>query len=937
MANQTSGESINVSISNEHICRIKSAMVLYALEMALGDLVAAKQSISNEINHNLVAPIVSREAEKGRFVNIQNIKSIIQSTYINEVLALAEDLFRGEVEEKNLSRLRQLFELLDAFSIRNAISHPNRPFPYFYWHRVAAIASDPAIAKLGLRPVIESLAAAESGSLAAPPEEWMQARRWELPNNLPNQFDHDVTGLVGRKQEAEKLDKLLQNQRLNLIAVVGPGGVGKTALLLHVLDDARQSPDSTKWTDQILYFSAKLEHLTREGVKRINAAIDSLDGIKSAIVSVLGEPNSKADLDDIFEKYANNRILLCLDNLETLLRDQAELFEDFYQSLPKNWRVVVTSRVSVNSATTMPLAPLSPAGAQSLARVCLAKRGGQQISEDLVKSVVTACDYNPLAIRLVIDGFIAGNSLDNVLSTTKKQILEFSYTNLIDRLSKPANEILECLFAFPEALDRVTACTLLEREADEIAEAFRELGGTALVTREVLANVERYSLSPSVRDLLLLNPRDPNLRVKIASSIKRIRINATKLTKYQHSESVSPAEIAYTHESTPEYVKSIVSEAISAIRRNDKNNLHRILDRARQSLRAEPTDGILLRICGVILLELGDRVQGKEMLQRSARSPSVDIPATLRLCEELRNDQELEDSLEAAQILIDHRMDRPEVSDESVARSVLKAFWLPQIWLGNTEEVIAALRDWRTRGPLKSRAGSLYAQALRNSAETKFHLDKNHPNRQLNIATDELVEAASVWDEVIITDGYTGAISNEVMKLIETSGKAVRFGAIRNPEAARKLVDFVDKHIVSLCNVHSDISLDHAELRQWLILLSQLPIEGASNVLTSRLWRQRIGGGFPLDAELETDTDDWIALHVCNRPPDRFRPAGYAPYLFATAEDGTTFYVNRSNMDDRRVWNQIRSGDIIFAKPDDGHDPARRSVLQARWKPSQGE
>lgn len=928
-------ELTNNNVTQEHTARIKSAMVLYALERALGDLVTARQSISNEINNSLLTTIAAREESKGRQVDAKNINSIVQLTYIDEILSLAESIFQGQVEEKHLERIRRLFDLLDVFPIRNAISHPNRPFPYFYWYRMTVIASDPSIAKLGLRSVIDALASAENGTLAAPPDEWMKARSWELPNNLPNQFDHDVTGLVGRKQEADKLARLLNNPRLNLIALVGPGGVGKTALLLQVLDDARQSPESAKWADQILYFSAKLEVLTNEGIKRVNEPIDSLEGIKNAISEALGEASGKSDLSHVFQKFSNSRILLCLDNLETLLRDQADLFDEFYQSMPRNWRVVVTSRVSVNSATTMPLSPLSPAGAQSLARVCLAKRGGQALSEDMLKSVVMACDCNPLAIRLVIDGFIAGNSLENVLSATKKQILEFSYTNLIERLSRPANEILECLFAFPEALDRVTACTLLEREADEVAEAFRELGGTALVTREVLSNIERYNLSPSVRDLLLFNPRDPHLRARITSSIKRIRINATNLVKYQHTESVSQSEVAYTPELAPEYVKSIVGETISAVRRSDRNQLHKILDRARQSLRAEPADGILLRICGVILLQLGDRVQGKEMLQRAARSQSPDIPATLLLCEELRNDQELEASLDAAQLLLDRRLDLPETCDESVARAVLKAFWLPQIWLGRTEEVIRALSDWRTRGTLKSRAGSLYAQALRNSAEARFRLDKSHPNRRLNAVEDELCEAANIWEEIIRTDGYTGAISNEAIKLIESARSAVRIGAIKSSNAARILVDFVDKHLMSLCSVHSEMSIDHPDIRQCVLVLSQLPFQGDANILASKQWKERIGSSIPTNDII--NSEEWITLRVYRRPPDKFRTDGYAPFLFAAAEDGTEFYVNRSNMDDRSVWNRIQLGDMLLVRPDEGHDEHRRSVLQARWMPTQKE
>src|ERR1035441_5692351 len=66
------------------------------------------------------------------------------------------------------------------------------------------------------------------------------------------------------------------------------------------------------------------------------------------------------------KEMASRRVLLCIDNLETLLRDHPQEFEDFVQALPHEWRVIVTSRVSVNGANVIALGPIRREGAVKL-------------------------------------------------------------------------------------------------------------------------------------------------------------------------------------------------------------------------------------------------------------------------------------------------------------------------------------------------------------------------------------------------------------------------------------------------------------------------------------------------------------------------------------------------------------------------------------------
>jgi hypothetical protein len=140
--------------------------------------------------------------------------------------------------------LRKLVEELDAFEIRNAVCHPNRQFPECYWYRMAALATDPCVEQLRLLRVTDAFRCAAEGRLTAPPEGWLQQRSWSVPNNLPSTFDHQVTGLIARQEEAKDFRKRLQNMRNSLVAIVGPGGTGKTALCLEVLRECLLDPNT---------------------------------------------------------------------------------------------------------------------------------------------------------------------------------------------------------------------------------------------------------------------------------------------------------------------------------------------------------------------------------------------------------------------------------------------------------------------------------------------------------------------------------------------------------------------------------------------------------------------------------------------------------------------------------------------------------------------
>lgn len=821
-------------IDNSQVMRMKSAMVLYELERTLGDFVCNEARSTKDLPLDTLQGIRNRESQKRGNFDDSSPEKIIAVTYLDEVFGLAQGAAKGRPEEKYLLGLRRLFDVLDVFDIRNAISHPNRPFHPSYWYRVAAIATDPLIDKLQFRGVTRAFLDAEEGKLSSPPETWMNAPIWSLPNNLPEQFDHHITGLIGRQREVEELKKLLANERLNLIAVVAPGGLGKTALLLQVLQDVIHSPQSTEWVDRVLYFSSKTEILTTEGIIEQNPITITIESICQSITATFAEQEGLeiSSFEDVCREFDSHRILLCLDNLETILRDEPTKFENFYRSLPREWRVVVTSRITVNSATTIPLNPLSTGGAKALARNYISKRGGEELSEQELEILVQSCDMNPLAIRLTIDGFLVGKkSLNEMQTIAKQQVIDFSYRNLIEALSPASHELLECLFVLSEPVSRTKACTLLHRDLDEISEAFNQIRGTSLITRTPGQTEECYTLSSSVRDLLVIRPVNQDARIAIQTELRKTKQLVSEINKYQ--QDTNPLARDYIPHSALDEVKVVAASAWKALVRSvsSREQLFDCLERLRQVIKLQD-DPILHRFSGLILLRLGDRTQGKQELKRAFEMEPSDVAAGSLLSNEFRKDQELQDAFLIAERLVKDGWDDPKLSSPFHAGLVIQSYFLPLIWRGETEQVIDRTINWKLSGTVRGTLGTLRAIAFRQSVESE---------RDINHIQDALCQAVNVLDEVFNLEGYAGFQVGEGMKLIEQLVYSRRGNQELSEESKLKFVYFINKHLVTLCQEHNSYTLSSPEVIKWIQEMSNLSLaQGKINLLKSDRWQSLI-------------------------------------------------------------------------------------------------
>jgi predicted ATPase len=218
------------------------------------------------------------------------------------------------------------------------------------------------------------------------------------PEVAPGRLPAQLTSFVGRDAELAQLAGLLTSNRL--VTVVGPGGAGKTRLVL----------EAAKVLGRVWFVSL--------------AAVSDPDHLADAVLGALNasdgrvyEGGAGAPLDRVVDLLDVGEAVLLLDNCEHLVDAAAEFVDALLARLPQ-LRVLATSRepLAITGEALCHLGPLDvprdsvePAEAARAAAVRLfvdraaSVRPGFALDESTVDDVVEICwrlDGMPLALEL---------------------------------------------------------------------------------------------------------------------------------------------------------------------------------------------------------------------------------------------------------------------------------------------------------------------------------------------------------------------------------------------------------------------------------------------------------------------------------------------------------------------------------------------------------
>jgi len=896
---------MSVNLPDLKILRRKTAMLVSEIEQALGSYKLSGDDLSEEIT-------VDQFSERGT----SNQKTM----YLDDFFVRVIRITKNTNQEEQVKKLYELAKTLDLWTIRGACSHPNNTFFPDYWYRAATIASNQIFSELGLDSVPETLALAESGSITDPPDDWVDKYVVTIPNNLPHQKEYDLTNLIGRDKEINSLHKNLIAQRTTTLAIVAPGGIGKTALALALLDRISRDHQAASWVDGIVYVTLKIDQLTTDGVIKIQSRFSSKLSLRDAMIEELKTAVTEG-LSDIYgtdfhslkeavDWLGEEKIILCIDNLETLIIEHPQAVGEFLEAIPMYWKVIITSRISIDDAKHVPLTELKQKSAEQLARKYLEAKNGSNLDEAEITNIAERCLFNPLSIRLTLDLFILGDTLPEALNTAQDAIADFSFNNLVEKLSQNAIYILEYSTS-NGTVSRTKICENLRISNEEAAEAISELNRTSLVKRVASKDgdfVEQWEVSGAISGLVRGNHRMYAARVYLTNQ-KNVNKNRTQIDeKNQDQKGAKPWDNHYVDPKLEETFKTFLFEVNrnikSAMSKRGESYADRLpaINSVLQSLENNESVYSDKSEYWVQRGKLNRMLIQNDQMQRcydiAVKLSPDDIYIQFKYAKDLKISKLRNDALKNYESLV-HLCESSnnEYFEIDFINILYQDYFSVLLVMEEWQRMIDETVKWKETDHLRPITGSYRAIAYQRLSERATQEDKE---KFIN-------SAISISQDVLTKDGYfkitcTTAlrIMEEIITILESVIGGVRF-IDKSPELSAKAMSYCDKHLKEVVYV-----LPHdSNLSSKIKRLSK--VDCNDNPFQSVKWLTQSNPIMEHGVSPDDIPEGTIIGVVKRLPLSKQTDGGNAPFLFAKGDDGTEYYVSKDLLH-WKDWNKIAEG-----------------------------
>lgn len=316
-------------------------------------------------------------------------------------------------------------------------------------------------------------------------------------HNLPIP-DFDETGFLGRKQQVSELIKRCLGP-YPVISVLGDGGIGKTALALKVAYDILDMPESP--FEAIVWTSSKTSQLTPQEIVKIEGAICDSIGVFQNVADQLVGTQIADPLQEVLDYLREFRILLIIDNLETVLDER---IRSFLERLPMGSKVLITSRIGLGAFEyPIKLQSMDQREAVELLRAMAKIRGVNDLARmDNAKlaGYSQRMKHSPGFIKWFVSAVQTGKRPEEVLSKPDV-FLDFCMSNVYNYLSEKGRQVLRSMLCLPGKHSQAELAFLNDMEAIDLQPAIHELLRTNMVIMSSISKGSSFESQYEVSDL----------------------------------------------------------------------------------------------------------------------------------------------------------------------------------------------------------------------------------------------------------------------------------------------------------------------------------------------------------------------------------------------------------------------------------------------------
>lgn len=397
-------------------------------------------------------------------------------------------------------------QLKKIIPIRNSIMHP-RPLNFFDHSMVKEVFEKieselECFAWKTIKEAADTIAN-HPEKLKLPPA--YSKKSDKIIENLPSVLDYEDTSFIGRSKEIAEIRAKLKKKNVNVLSVIGEGGVGKTALTLKLLYDMLDDPECD--FDMIIWSSLKTNELSDNTFKEIGCSLKSTAEMYEKLADFVGEKTIDDTKSFIIEIAQNMNTLFVLDNLETI---NSSDIRDFIDDFSEYGKVLITSRIGLGEMEhRYKLTGLNESEVIEYVDTLLELYGFDcYYTNDRKKDIfINELHSNPLAIKWFIKCLYSGLTEKEILEK-KEDVINFCMENVYDKLSYDAHKVLDILTVAGVELSFPELVYYLEMEIDDtikIIKAINELGKCNFIDEYTYRNDNSIVATDFAREFLLLH------------------------------------------------------------------------------------------------------------------------------------------------------------------------------------------------------------------------------------------------------------------------------------------------------------------------------------------------------------------------------------------------------------------------------------------------